>query len=95
MEIDDEQLRRDAARERLKILAAVDQACRRHAEVLPLIVAAADREAARAAVGALLGIEEVAAEGVLDLQWRHLTEAHRAVIAAEQAGVEAFLAASG
>lgn len=95
MEIDDEQLRRDAARERLKILAAVDQALRRHAEVLPVIVAAADRESARAAVGALLGIEEIAAEGVLALQWSHLTVAHRAVIAAERAGVEAFLAAPG
>lgn len=82
-------------RQRLMIVAAIDEALRRHAEVLPVIVAAADRDAARAAVGALLGIEKIAAVAVLDLQWNRLTEAGRAAIAAERAQLEASLHALG
>lgn len=81
-------------KQRLMILAAIDDALRRHAEVLPVIVAAADRNAAREAVGALLGIEKIAAVAVLDLQWNRLTEAGRAAIADDRAQLEAFLAAS-
>lgn len=94
MTIDDEQKRREMVKQRLMILAAIDDALRRHAEVLPVIVAAADRNAAREAVGALLGIEKIAAVAVLDLQWNRLTEAGRAAIADDRAQLEAFLAAS-
>ncbi|WP_041368555.1 hypothetical protein [Nakamurella multipartita] len=95
MTSNDEGLRRDHAEQRLTILAAIDEALRRHAEVLPLIVGAADRAAARTAIGALLRIEETAATAVLALQWSDLTQARRAVIAAERAQLEASLAAPG
>lgn len=95
MTIDDQLRRREMVRQRLMIVAAIDEALRRHAEVLPVIVAAADRDAARAAVGALLGIEKIAAVAVLDLQWNRLTEAGRAAIAAERAQLEASLHALG
>lgn len=95
MTIDDQLRRREMVRQRLMIVAAIDEALRRHAEVLPVIVAAADRDAARAAVGALLGIEKIAAVAVLDLQWNRLTEAGRAAIATERAQLEASLAAPG
>lgn len=93
MRSDDEQ--RQMVQQRLMVLAAVDDALRRHGEVLPLISAAADRQAARDAVRTLLGIEEIAAVAVLDLQWSHLTAAHRAVIAGERAKLEAFLGSVG
>ncbi|HOZ58185.1 MAG TPA: hypothetical protein PKY70_08365 [Nakamurella multipartita] len=92
---DDEGLNRDHAEQRLTILVAIDEALRRHAEVLPVIVAAADRAAARSAIGALLRIEEFAATAVLALQWSDLTQARREVIAAERAQLEAYLAAPG
>lgn len=88
-------LRRWNTEQRLIILAAIDDALRRHAEVLPVIIGAADREAARAAVAELLGIEEIAAVAVLDLQWNRLTGAGRAAIAAEPAQLEASLHAPG
>ena len=84
-------LRRHHMEERLIILAAIDDALRRHAEVLPVIIGAADRDAARAAVAKLLGVEHIAAVAVLDLQWNRLTEAGRAAIAAERAQLEASL----
>lgn len=95
MKIDDGQLRREMAEQRLMILAALDDALCRHAEVLPVIIGAADREAARTAVAELLGIEKIAAVAVLDLQWNRLTEAGRAAIAAERAQLEASLHALG
>ncbi|WP_395727003.1 hypothetical protein [Nakamurella sp.] len=93
MTIDGGQRRREMAEQRLIILAAIDEALRRHAEVLPVIVAAADRDAARDAVSALLGIEKIAAVAVLDLQWNRLTEAGRTAIADERARLEASVAA--
>ena len=95
MTSNDEGLRRDHAEQRLTILAAIDEAMRRHAEVLPLIAGAEDRTAARTAIGALLRLEEIAATAVLALQWSDLTQARRAVIAAERAQLEAYLAAPG
>jgi len=95
MTTDDEQVRRHNAEQRLMILAAIDESLRRHAEVLPVIIGATDREAARAAVPELLGIEEIAAVAVLDLQWNRLTEAGRAAIAADRAQLEASLNAPG
>lgn len=88
-------VRREMAEQRLMILAAIDDALRRHAEVLPVIIGAADPEAARAAVAELLGVEQIAAVAVLDLQWNRLTGAGRAAIAAEPAQLEASLHAPG
>lgn len=88
-------LRRHHMEQRLMIVAAIDDALRRHAEVLPVIIGAADLEAARAAVAELLGIEHIAAVAVLDLQWNRLTDAGRAAIAAERAQLEASLIPPG
>ena len=83
-EPDPDELRRLNGRARLGILAALDEALRRRDELIPIIVDSADRSAACLAVAEILGVGEVEATAVLDLQWGRMTRAERARIAQDR-----------
>lgn len=89
---DPEEVRRLNGRARLGILAALDEALRRHDELIPIIVDSADRSAACLAVAEVLGVGEVEASAVLDLQWGRMTRAERARIANDRAEQDRDLA---
>ena len=91
-EPDPAQVRRHNGRLRLGILAALDEALRRHQELIPLIVGAADRAEAAHAVARVLRVGEVEASAVLDLQWGRMTRAERQRIADERTRQERELA---
>ncbi|MTD13203.1 hypothetical protein GIS00_04485 [Nakamurella sp. YIM 132087] len=71
---------------RLQILGAVESALRRWPEVMAVIAASADREAATVAVGSLLEVDRIQAAAVLDLQWGALTADRRRQLSAGSAG---------
>lgn len=73
---DDAERRKDDV-ERLHILEALVSATARRAEVLQSIGDAANAPEAVAAMRDLLGVSEVAAEAVVDLQLRRFTEKER------------------
>ncbi len=73
---DDAERRKDDV-ERLQILEALVSATARRAEVLQVIGDAANAPEAAAALRELLGVGEVAAEAVVDLQLRRFTEKER------------------
>ncbi len=91
VEINDDDLQMHRAKERLKVLVAVDEALRRYPEVLPLLSASANRDEAAAAVRSLLGVDAVGAQAVLDLQWSHLTVHQRRVISEERTQLQALV----
>lgn len=73
---DDAERRKDDVK-RLQILEALVSATARRAEVLQVIGDAANAPEAVAAVRELLGVSQVAAEAVVDLQLRRFTEKER------------------
>lgn len=84
-EPDSEEIRRHTGQMRLGLLAAADEAIRRHDEILPLIAASADSSEAEAAISALLGTDENGARVVLNLQWSALLPEQRARFARDRA----------
>ena len=82
----DEQLgpdERDAVLQRLEILDAVVAAIDRRIDVLETIASSPSADEARVRVCALLGVSEVAATAILDLQWRRFAQSERRRIAEE------------
>lgn len=63
-------MREDARRQRLELLDAFVLAIERRTEVLDLIADSESAEAAREGLCALLGVSDLAATAVLDLQAR-------------------------
>ncbi len=79
-----EEWRRDAARQRLEILDATTAALERRVEVLELIASSPSADDARQRVAQLLGVSELGATAVLDLQWRRFAQLERNRIAEER-----------
>jgi hypothetical protein len=69
--------------ERLDVLAAVDAALEWRTDVVRVMEGAADPDAARSAVMALLQVSDVGANAVLAMQLRRFTVSERAAIRAE------------
>ena len=80
----EEQWRRDAARQRLELLDAISAALERRVEVMELIASSPSAAEARERVAALLGVSELCATAVLDLQWRRFAQLERNRIAEER-----------
>ena len=91
VDIDGDEQQRHRAQQRLTILSAVDEALRRHTEILPLLWASANREEGLAAVRTLLAVDTTCAQAVLDLQWSRLARDERATVADECARLVAVL----
>ncbi len=70
--------------ERLELLDAVAAAVDQCADVTAAIAEAQDRSAARAAVGALLGVDETAVRAVMDLRWEELNVQSRDSLRSER-----------
>lgn len=81
---EEEHWRRDAARERLEILDAITAAIERRAEVMELIAASPSADEAKRGVAALLGVSELSATAVIDLQWRRFAQLERNRIAEDR-----------
>ena len=79
------------ARERLEILDAVALAARDPMRVLGIIVGCADAESARRALQDELGLTELQALALLDLQFRRATSQSRAAILANREEMAAEL----
>jgi DNA gyrase/topoisomerase IV subunit A len=77
---------------RVAILTALDAALTRRVEVMEVLWAAEDDEAALTGIRRLLGCDELGAQAVLDLSWRRLTSSGRERIARELAERKAELA---
>jgi DNA gyrase subunit A len=71
------------ARERAHILIALDRAGEGWSEVLGIVNDADDAAAARQSVAAALGLDEMQASAVLDMQFRRVTRADRERLRAE------------
>ncbi|WP_395692145.1 hypothetical protein [Nocardioides sp.] len=69
---------------RLHIMSALARALDDPQMVLGLLVSAADVDAARAALRVSLGVDEVQANAILDLQWRRAPKSERETIRADQ-----------
>ena len=80
----EEHWRRDAARQRLEFLDAITAALERRVEVMELIASSPSADEARERVAALLGVSEVGATAVLDLQWRRFAQLERSRIAEDR-----------
>lgn len=91
VDIDGDERQRHQAQQRLTILSAVDEALRRHSEILPLLWASANHEEGLAAVRTLLAVDTTCAQAVLDLQWSRLTGDARTTVADECARLTAVL----
>jgi DNA gyrase subunit A len=70
--------------QRLEVLDAIVAAIDRRDEVHTVIVSSPSAEQARTRLVALLGVSEVGAVAILDLQWRRLAELERTRIVAER-----------
>ena len=86
----DDELRQSAL-QRLEILDAIAAAVERRVEVLELIVSSRSADQARSGIADLLGVSEVGATAVLDLQWRRLAELERTRISQERDAIRADL----
>jgi DNA gyrase subunit A len=72
------------ARDRLEFLDAILAAIERRAEVIDLIAESESAGEARASLRALLGISELAATAIIDLQLRRFAKLERSRILAER-----------
>jgi DNA gyrase/topoisomerase IV subunit A len=81
---EEEQWQRDAVRQRLEILDAISAALERRVEVMELIASSPSTDEARAHLAVLLGVSELCATAVLDLQWRRFAQLERSRIADER-----------
>lgn len=70
----------DKTRDELQLLEAIVQAIDRREEVFTAIEAAETQDEARAAVAKLLGVGEILAHAVLDLQARRWAQGERRTI---------------
>jgi DNA gyrase/topoisomerase IV subunit A len=75
----------DALRQRLEILDAFVATIDRRVEVFDLIADSASADEAQTGIAALLGISDIAAGAVLDLQARRFTRGDRQRIVDERA----------
>lgn len=72
-----------AEQHRVEIYEAVSSAISHRSEVLQACYEARDSDEARAVIAQLLGVSDAAAQAVLDLQFRRLSEAERGAIDAQ------------
>ncbi len=72
------------ATQRLEVLDAIVAAIERRDEVHEAIASSPSADQARARLVALLGVSDVGAVAVLDLQWRRLAELERTRIITER-----------
>jgi len=77
--------------QRLEILDALVAALDRRQEVFDVIVASPSAEHARASIAGLLGITDIGAMAILDLQWRRFAELERGRIVDERDAIRAEL----
>jgi len=87
----DDAIRKDRAEARLQILDALVTALDRRGEVLAAVFEAEDTEVARRAVIDLLGVSELGADAVLELQVRRLSRRETQRIRAERDEMRAAL----
>jgi DNA gyrase subunit A len=81
----------DKTRAKLHILQAVAQAIERREEVFSAIEAAQTQDEARTALAKLLGMDEIQAHAVLDMQARRWTQGEQRKIAEHTAVLRAEL----
>lgn len=81
--VDNDPYRGDRIRERLEIVDAVSAVLDRRQELLEVIGAAVDPDAARQAIMTRFGLNEIQAVAVLDLQVRRFSQAERRRISDE------------
>ncbi|WP_345045172.1 DNA gyrase subunit A [Georgenia daeguensis] len=79
--MDDQQ--REKAEHRLRILKAVSAAVERRNEVLDAVAQSADTDEARGRLAVLMNIDEDAAEAVISMQFRRLSQRERTSLAME------------
>jgi DNA gyrase subunit A len=86
----DDELRK-AALQRLEILDALVAAIERRSDVFDVVVSSPTADHARTRVAALLGISEIGATAVLDIQWRRLAELERSRVLEDRDAIRADL----